>query len=307
MRPSRTGRHAASATTTAPVFPTTTTRNSVRRRAAGNIAKAWLLVIALAAPLGALGYALGETATASLFVFCALLAAAAVYAYGDRALLAMLGAREYALAEDPLLRSTVDRLAAKAAVRPPKLYLIADGFPRAFVAGRGPRSSSLAVSTGLLGALSAGELEAVLAHELAHVWRFDALTQLVAQVACAVYWFHPLVWLAARRVRIEAERACDALVVRAGMLPPDYAGDLLEIARTMRSSSTAAGSSSPAIGRAPARATRCGTAARSSTGPSSARCRSRSASTRAVLPRPTSEGCCESSSPLPSVLPRRRS
>jgi len=80
----------------------------------------------------------------------------------------------------------------------------------------------------------------VLLHELAHVRRRDLLTNAVVQLACAVYWFHPLVRLAARRVRIEAERACDALVVAAGTRPSDYAGDLLEIARTMRSSATAA-------------------------------------------------------------------
>ena len=80
----------------------------------------------------------------------------------------------------------------------------------------------------------------VLLHELAHVRRRDLVTNAVVQLACAVYWFHPLVRLAARRVRIEAERACDALVVAAGTRPSDYAGDLLEIARTMRSSATAA-------------------------------------------------------------------
>ena len=80
----------------------------------------------------------------------------------------------------------------------------------------------------------------VLLHELAHVRRHDLITNAVVQLACAVYWFHPLVWLAARRVRIEAERACDALVVGTGTLPSEYAGDLLEIARTMRSSATAA-------------------------------------------------------------------
>jgi HEAT repeat protein/beta-lactamase regulating signal transducer with metallopeptidase domain len=80
----------------------------------------------------------------------------------------------------------------------------------------------------------------VLLHELAHVRRRDLLTNAVVQLACAVYWFHPLVRLASRRVRIEAERACDALVVAAGTRPSDYAGDLLEIARTMRSSATAA-------------------------------------------------------------------
>ena len=74
-----------------------------------------------------------------MFVFCTLLAALAVYAYADRALLGMLGAREYALAEDPLLRSTVDALAAKFGVVPPKLYLIPDGYPRALVGRPRPR------------------------------------------------------------------------------------------------------------------------------------------------------------------------
>jgi HEAT repeat protein/beta-lactamase regulating signal transducer with metallopeptidase domain len=80
----------------------------------------------------------------------------------------------------------------------------------------------------------------VLLHELAHVRRRDLLTNAIVQLACAVYWFHPLVRLAGRRVRIEAERACDALVVAAGTRASDYAGDLLEIARTMRSGATAA-------------------------------------------------------------------
>ena len=80
----------------------------------------------------------------------------------------------------------------------------------------------------------------VLLHEFAHLRRHDLLTNAIVQLACAVYWFHPLVSLAGRRVRIEAERACDALVVAAGTRPSDYAGDLLEIARTMRSGSTAA-------------------------------------------------------------------
>ena len=80
----------------------------------------------------------------------------------------------------------------------------------------------------------------VLRHELAHVRRRDLVTNALVQLACAVYWFHPLVRLAARHVRIEAERACDALVVAAGTRPSDYAGDLLEIARTMRSSATGA-------------------------------------------------------------------
>ena len=152
----------------------------MRLAAAKNLLKAWLLVALLAGFFFASGWAIDGYRTASIFAFCALLAAAAVYAYADRALLGMLGAREYALAEDPLLRSSVDALSAKLGIVPLKLYLIADGFPRALVAGRGPRGSSIAVSTGLLAALAPAELEAVLAHELVHVRTRDVLVQTFA-------------------------------------------------------------------------------------------------------------------------------
>jgi heat shock protein HtpX len=158
----------------------------MRLAAAVNLLKAWVLVLILAAFFGALGWVVDGYRTASLFVFCALLATLAVYAYADRALLGMLGARPYALAEDPRLRSAVDALSAKLGIVPPKLHLIVDGFPRAFVAGRGPRGSALAVSTGLLVALPPAELEGVLAHELAHVRSRDVLVQTFAAMLAVV-------------------------------------------------------------------------------------------------------------------------
>lgn len=73
----------------------------------------------------------------------------------------------------------------------------------------------------------------VLAHELAHVRRWDALTQWIAHVALVVYWFNPLVWMAVRKLREEREHACDDAVLEIGTAPADYADHLLTIVRSL--------------------------------------------------------------------------
>ena len=77
-------------------------------------------------------------------------------------------------------------------------------------------------------------LRAVLLHELAHIRRWDWTMQMIAQIACAVYWFNPLVWFVAHRMRIETEQACDDDVLNAGYRSTDYAQHLLDITRNMK-------------------------------------------------------------------------
>lgn len=74
-------------------------------------------------------------------------------------------------------------------------------------------------------------LRLVLSHEAVHVARHDWATQILAQLASVVYWFHPLVWFAATRMRREQELACDDVVVRAGFPPLRYAEHLLDLSR----------------------------------------------------------------------------
>jgi hypothetical protein len=74
-------------------------------------------------------------------------------------------------------------------------------------------------------------LRIVLVHEAAHVARLDYVAQLVATLACAIYWFNPITWLAASRLRAEAEHAADDRVLAAGVDGVTYASHLLELAR----------------------------------------------------------------------------
>jgi heat shock protein HtpX len=149
-----------------------------------NILKAWLLLLGACALLGGVGWLLGGYRLLSIFVFCGLLGGAAIYWYSDRMVLGLVGARPLAQAEATRFSSTVDRLAARARIPRPRLYLIPDGYPRALSAGRG-RGQTIAVSTGLLAALTPAELEGVFAHEIAHAQRRDVLVQTLAAVVAA--------------------------------------------------------------------------------------------------------------------------
>jgi HEAT repeat protein len=79
---------------------------------------------------------------------------------------------------------------------------------------------------------STDRLDMVLLHEATHIRRGDYVTHLVAEIAKIVHWYNPLVWLAARSLRAEAERATDDRVIGAGTTASEYAGHLLDIVRS---------------------------------------------------------------------------
>ena len=132
---------------------------------------------------------------------------------------------------DPAWTNAVAELGASVGVRGPVRLLRGDGAAM-------PVTWGVLSSTVLLPAeadeWTAERRRVVLLHELAHVARRDCLTQTLATLCCAAYWFHPGAWWAARRMRVEREEACDDRVLAAGARPSDYAGHLVEVARSFR-------------------------------------------------------------------------
>ena len=85
---------------------------------------------------------------------------------------------------------------------------------------------------------SADRRDIVLAHELVHTAGRDPLRHVAARLAVALYWFHPLAWLAAKQASLAREQACDAAVLALGTRPSDYARILLDFAETLGPSRT---------------------------------------------------------------------
>ena len=102
------------------------------------------------------------------------------YFFSDKIALASSGAQRVSREQVPRLYEVMERLAAKANLPVPKLYVIPEAAPNAFATGRNPRHASVAVTEGLLELMNDNELEGVIAHELSHVRNYDILTSSIA-------------------------------------------------------------------------------------------------------------------------------
>jgi len=102
------------------------------------------------------------------------------YWFSDKIVLKMYGAQQVSEADAPELHAMVRRLAQKAGLPMPKVYIMDQDQPNAFATGRNPEHGAVAVTTGIMRILSREELEGVLAHELAHIRHRDILVGTVA-------------------------------------------------------------------------------------------------------------------------------
>src|SRR6516165_8517722 len=107
------------------------------------------------------------------------------YFYSDKIALWSSGAKPVSREELPRLYEVMERLAAKANLPVPRLYVVPEAAPNAFATGRNPRHASVAVTEGLLQLMNDDELEGVIAHELSHVRNYDILISSVAATIAA--------------------------------------------------------------------------------------------------------------------------
>ncbi len=144
-----------------------------------NLFRTFLLIAALTALFMAIGYWISGPQGMVIALLIAAAMNAFTYWNADRVVLSMYHAREVNDAQAPVLLRIVRDLASRAGLPMPRVYLVDSDQPNAFATGRNPAHAAVAVTTGLLRALSQRELAGVLAHELAHVKHRDTLTMTI--------------------------------------------------------------------------------------------------------------------------------
>lgn len=133
------------------------------------------------------GHLLGGSVGVVIAVAFALIMNIGSFWFSDRIVLAMTRAQPVTRAEAPDLYAMTERLAQRANIPMPRLYVVPDNSPNAFATGRSPKHGVVAVNQGLLDLLDRSEVEGVVAHEIAHIKHRDTLTSaVIATVAGAI-------------------------------------------------------------------------------------------------------------------------
>jgi len=147
------------------------------------------LLTALTLVLITLGGYVGGRNGMTMALIVALVGNAFAYFFSDKIALWSSGAQPVTREQLPRLYAVMERLAAKANLPVPKLYVVPDAAPNAFATGRNPHHASVAVTEGLLQLMNDDELEGVIAHELSHVRNYDILiSSIAATIAGAIIY-----------------------------------------------------------------------------------------------------------------------
>ena len=155
-----------------------------------------MLLAALTALFMMIGQALGGRTGMTFALVMAAVMNFFAYWFSDKMALKMSGAVPVSESEAPELHAIVAKLAAKAGIPKPKVYIIPKPTPNAFATGRNPSHAAVAVTEGILELLNRDELEGVLAHELAHIKNRDILISSIAAVIAGAisYLAHMAQW-----------------------------------------------------------------------------------------------------------------
>ncbi len=152
----------------------------------GSVFRTALLLGTLTAIFLLVGYVFAGIAGASIAFALALLLNVASYWYSDKFVLKIYKAKKY---DNKKIQDMVDRLAKKAEIPTPPLYIVSMNVPNAFATGRSPKHSAIAVTQALVDTLKDAEIEGVLAHEISHIKNRDTLVStMAATMAGAVSW-----------------------------------------------------------------------------------------------------------------------
>jgi heat shock protein HtpX len=160
------------------------------------ILRTGILLVLLSVLLVVAGDALAGPTGMKIALAFAVVMNAVSYFFSDKIALKTSGAQPVTREQLPRLYAVMERLAAKANLPVPQLYVIPEPAPNAFATGRNPRHASVAVTQGLLELMNDEELEGVIAHELSHVRNYDILTtSIAATIAGAItYLAHMAQW-----------------------------------------------------------------------------------------------------------------